>query len=75
MAAAAGIARARDPFSLVKGRTVTGFANVGEDYGNAAAGVEIMTWRLEDVLRERCANDIQAAAKLRGNPLSGRVRP
>ena len=45
---------------LVKGRTVTGFANVEEDYGNAAAGVEIMPWRLEDVLRERGANYVQA---------------
>ena len=45
---------------LVKGRTVTGFANIEEDYGNAAAGVEIMPWRLEDVLRDRGANYIQA---------------
>jgi putative intracellular protease/amidase len=41
---------------LVAGRTVTGFSNVEEDYGNAAAGVEIMPWRLEDALRERGAN-------------------
>ena len=45
---------------LVEGRTVTGFANVEEDFGNAAAGVEIMPWRLEDTLRERGANYIQA---------------
>jgi len=45
---------------LVKGRTVTGFANIEEDYGNAAAGVEIMPWRLEDALRERGANYVQA---------------
>jgi putative intracellular protease/amidase len=45
---------------LVAGRTVTGFANVEEDYGNAAAGVEIMPWRLEDVLRARGANYVQA---------------
>ena len=45
---------------LVAGKTVTGFANVEEDYGNAAAGVEIMPWRLEDVLRERGANYVQA---------------
>lgn len=45
---------------LVKGRTVTGFANIEEDFGNAAAGVEIMPWRLEDVLRERGANYVQA---------------
>jgi putative intracellular protease/amidase len=52
--------RLPDGEHLVKGRTVTGFANVEEDYGNAAAGVEIMPWRLEDVLRERGANYVQA---------------
>lgn len=41
---------------LVAGRTVTGFSNVEEDYGNAAAGVEIMPWRLEDALKERGAH-------------------
>lgn len=45
---------------LVAGKTVTGFANVEEDFGNAAAGVEIMPWRLEDALRSRGANYIQA---------------
>ncbi len=44
---------------LVTGKTVTGFANIEEDYGNKAAGVEIMPWRLEDALRERGANYIQ----------------
>ncbi len=44
---------------LLAGRTVTGFSNVEEAYGNAAAGVEIMPWRLEDALRERGANYIQ----------------
>lgn len=48
--------RLSDGSLLVEGRTVTGFSNVEEDYGNAAAGVEIMPWRLEDVLRERGAN-------------------
>jgi putative intracellular protease/amidase len=45
---------------LVHGRTVTGFADIEEDYGNAAAGVEIMPWRLEGVLRDRGANYVQA---------------
>lgn len=45
---------------LVADKTVTGFANVEEDFGNAAAGVEIMPWRLEDALRSRGANYIQA---------------
>jgi putative intracellular protease/amidase len=45
---------------LVAGTTVTGFSNIEEDFGNAAAGVEIMPWRLEDALRKREANYIQA---------------
>jgi putative intracellular protease/amidase len=49
-----------DGTHLVTGKTVTGFSNVEEDFGNAAAGVEIMPWRLEDALRERGANYIQA---------------
>ena len=52
--------RLPDGSHLVAGRTVTGFSNLEEDYGNAAAGVEIMPWRLEDVLRERGANYVQA---------------
>ncbi len=44
---------------LVQGRTLTGFSNEEEEFGNKAAGVEIMPWRLEDVLRERGANYIQ----------------
>jgi putative intracellular protease/amidase len=45
---------------LVAGTTVTGFSNVEEDYGNAATGVEIMPWRLEDALRDRGANYVSA---------------
>lgn len=52
--------RLADGSYLVQGRTVTGFSNVEEDYGNAAAGVEIMPWRLEDALRERAANYVSA---------------
>ncbi len=44
---------------LVENKTVTGFANIEEDFGNAAAGVEIMPWRLEDTLKSRGANYIQ----------------
>jgi putative intracellular protease/amidase len=45
---------------LIAGKTVTGFSNLEEDFGNKAAGVEIMPWRLEDVLRARGANYVQA---------------
>jgi putative intracellular protease/amidase len=45
---------------LVKDKTVTGFSNAEEEFGNAAAGVEIMPWRLEDALKKRGANYIQA---------------
>ena len=45
---------------LVAGRTVTGFANVEEDFGDAAVGTKIMPYRVEDELRGRGANYIQA---------------
>jgi putative intracellular protease/amidase len=51
--------RISDGSLLVTGKTVTGFSNVEEDFGNKAAGVEIMPWRLEDALRERGANYVQ----------------
>ena len=45
---------------LVTGKTVTGFANVEEDYSDKAAGTKVMPWRLEDALKERGANYVQA---------------
>jgi putative intracellular protease/amidase len=45
---------------LVAGRTVTGFSDVEEDYGDQAAGVQIMPWRLEPTLKERGANYVSA---------------
>ena len=45
---------------LVQGKTVTGFANVEEDFGDAAVGTRIMPYRVEDELRKRGANYIQA---------------
>ena len=45
---------------LVKGRTVTGFANVEEDYSDAAVGMRVMPCRVEDELRARGANFVQA---------------
>jgi putative intracellular protease/amidase len=50
--------RLSDGSYLVAGKTVTGFSNIEEDFGNTAAGVEIMPWRLEDTLRERGAHYI-----------------
>jgi putative intracellular protease/amidase len=48
--------RLSDGSYLVTDRTVTGFSNLEEGYSDAAAGVSVMPWRLEDVLRERGAN-------------------
>lgn len=53
---------------LVKGKTVTGFANVEEDFADEAVwgmgflprGTHLMPWRIEDALRERGANYVQA---------------
>jgi putative intracellular protease/amidase len=45
---------------LVTNKTVTGFANIEEDYSDKAAGTKIMPWRLEDALKERGANYVQA---------------
>jgi putative intracellular protease/amidase len=45
---------------LIAGRTMTGFANVEEDYGDAAVGQRIMPFRIEDEARARGANYIQA---------------
>jgi len=44
---------------LVEGKTVTGFANIEEDYGDSFVGQKIMPWRVEDTLKERGANYVQ----------------
>jgi putative intracellular protease/amidase len=41
---------------LVSGKTITGFSNEEEDYGDRFVGQKIMPWRLEDALKERGAN-------------------
>jgi putative intracellular protease/amidase len=41
---------------LVNGKTVTGFANVEEEFSDAFVGQKVMPWRVEDVLKERGAN-------------------
>ena len=69
---------------LVKGKTVTGFANVEEDFadnavwdmGLLARDKHVMPWRIEDALKEMGANYIQAGlwrgfAVRDGNLLTG----
>ena len=45
-----------DDSYLVDGKTVTGFANVEEDFSDTFVGQRLMPWRLEDALKERGAN-------------------
>lgn len=66
------LAHARRPNGepLVKGRTVTGFANVEEDAADEAVwnagllprGTHLMPWRIEDRLKALGANYVQAGA-------------
>ena len=44
---------------LVDGKTVTGFANLEEDFGDAFVGQTVMPFRVEDELRQRGANYVQ----------------
>jgi putative intracellular protease/amidase len=44
---------------LVESKTVTGFANVEEDYLDKSVGQKVMPYRIEDELRERGANFVQ----------------
>lgn len=61
-------AKRPDGSSLVEGRTVTGFANVEEDFADDAvrrlgllpADGHVMPWRIEDRLRALGANYVQA---------------
>ncbi|HEY0279340.1 MAG TPA: hypothetical protein VGC32_13830 [Solirubrobacterales bacterium] len=49
-----------DGSRLIEGRTMTGFANVEEDFGNAAVGRQVVPFRIEDEARRLGANFIQA---------------
>jgi putative intracellular protease/amidase len=51
--------RLSDGSYLVDGKTVTGFANVEEDFSDTFVGQKVMPWRVEDVLKERGANYVQ----------------
>jgi putative intracellular protease/amidase len=44
---------------LVHGKTVTGFANVEEDFSDKFVGQKVMPFRLEDELKQRGANYVQ----------------
>lgn len=60
-------AKRSDGEYILKGQTVTGFANVEEDfadnavwdYGMLSRGTHIMPWRIEDRLKEMGANFVQ----------------
>ena len=49
---------------LVTGKTVTGFANVEEDYSDKAAGTRVMPWRLEDALAQGTGRKLCAGGSL-----------
>ena len=51
--------RLPDGSYLVEGRTVTGFANVEEDFSDTSVGRRVMPYRIEDELRKRGANYVQ----------------
>jgi putative intracellular protease/amidase len=44
---------------LVEGKTVTGFANVEEDFSDTFVGKKVMPFRIEDELKKRGANYVQ----------------
>jgi putative intracellular protease/amidase len=48
-----------DGSHLVDGKTVTGFANVEEDFSDRFVGQKVMPFRIEDELRRRGANYVQ----------------
>jgi putative intracellular protease/amidase len=52
--------RLTDGSYLIDGRTMTGFANVEEDFSDAAVGTTVMPFRIEDEARRRGANFVQA---------------
>jgi putative intracellular protease/amidase len=44
---------------LVDGKTVTGFANLEEDFSDTFVGQKVMPFRVEDELKQRGANYVQ----------------
>jgi putative intracellular protease/amidase len=49
-----------DGSRLIEGKTVTGFANVEEDFTDSAVGQRVQPFRVEDEARRRGANYVQA---------------
>ena len=49
-----------DGSSLIENKTITGFANVEEDFGDAAVGQRVQPFRIEDEARARGASYVQA---------------
>jgi putative intracellular protease/amidase len=49
-----------DGSGLLAGKTITGFANVGEDFTDTAVGQRVQPFRIEDEARQRGANYVQA---------------
>jgi putative intracellular protease/amidase len=44
---------------LIEGKTMTGFANVEEEFADNYVGKKVMPWHIEDSAKERGANYIQ----------------
>jgi putative intracellular protease/amidase len=44
---------------LIDGKTMTGFANIEEEFGDQYVGQKMMPWHIEDAARERGANYVQ----------------
>ena len=44
---------------LIEGKTMTGFANVEEEFADNYVGQKVMPWHIEDAAKERGANYIQ----------------
>jgi len=48
-----------DGSSLIEGKTITGFANLEEDFADEVVGKQVRPWRIEDAARARGANYVQ----------------
>jgi putative intracellular protease/amidase len=59
MAGSLSSAMPRRIAAMVDGRTLTGFANVEEEFSDRFVGQQVMPWRVEAVLKERGANYVQ----------------